>query len=67
MISDTEFVAIQAFDRQIARDADHAQGIVNRKNHLLVSLAAQLQAAQRELEIERGKRKLAEYRLLRRQ
>ncbi|MBU1336036.1 MAG: hypothetical protein KJ944_08570 [Alphaproteobacteria bacterium] len=67
MISDSEFIAIRAFDRTLFNSVDSAQRIINEKNGQLIALARQLQAAQRELEIERGKRKLAEYKLLRRQ
>ncbi|HEY8578194.1 MAG TPA: hypothetical protein VIL88_17850 [Devosia sp.] len=66
MISDVEFVAIRSFDRQLAANADSAQAIINRKNSIIVAMEQRLAAAQRELEIERGKRKLAEFKLMKR-
>lgn len=66
MISDAEFVAIRAFDRTLFTAVDSAQAIINQKNGQLINLARQLQAVQRELEIERGKRKMAEFKLMKR-
>lgn len=47
MITDTEFVVIQGFDRNLAKAADDAQIIINRKNTELVTasrIIAKLQA-----------------------
>jgi hypothetical protein len=72
MITDSEFVAIRQFDRTLARNADSAQSIINSKNSKLVALAshadrlqAEVDRLRRELEIERGRRKMAELKLRR--
>jgi len=66
MITASEFVMLKTTDRVLGRAVDDAQGIINNKNGQLIRLAAQLAAAQRELEIERGKRRAAEFKLMRR-
>ncbi len=66
MISDETFVAIREWDRTLDRVVADADAIIDRKNAQLDRLAAQLAAAQRELQVERGKRKMAELKLMRR-
>lgn len=66
MISEETFVAIKTWDRTLDRAMAESTAIIDRKNAQLERLAAQLQAAQRELQVERGKRKLAELKLMRR-
>ncbi len=65
MINDETFVAIKAWDRTYDRLVADYDTLVDRKNSQLERLAAQLAAVQRELQIERGKRKLAELKLMR--
>lgn len=53
MITDTEFVIIENFDRTLADNTRHAQGIIDRKNARLVQADIVVTQLRRELEIER--------------
>lgn len=66
MISESEYVAIRAFDKTLGAAVDDAQRIINRKNAVIVQLEAEVLHLRAELEKERGGRKLAAYKALRR-
>lgn len=53
MISDSEFIAIRAFDKTLHRAVDDAQGIINQKNAQLVAHGKRITAqAQRIASLE---------------
>ena len=65
-ISDGEFLLARAYNRNIDRTVDDANTIIAAKNRRLNELASEVVRLRQELEAERGKRKMAEFQLLRR-
>ena len=49
MITDSEFVMIKGFDKTLARNTAHAQGIINAKNALLVNADKVVTAQRRRI------------------
>lgn len=65
MITDSEFVAIRAFDQTLDRHANEATAIIDSKNTRLVLLAQRVAELEAELEAERARRRRAEFLLAR--
>ncbi len=65
MITDYEFLLARQYNRDVVRQADDAQSIINAKNHRLVALANRVAALEAELEVERARRRRAEFLLAR--
>jgi len=61
MFTETEFVLSRVHDRELGQAVGDAQRIINAKNRALVELRAAYDRMEAELEIERARRRRAEF------